>query len=114
VRFGLAVNGGKFLQPGTVRLLQTTQRVASGQETGYGLGWDLESVTLAGQQMTTAGDEGALRGGNVASFISFPGRGLVVSVISNTSFAETKALALKIADRFLTQARPELFQPGKH
>jgi hypothetical protein len=32
---------------GTVELLQTSQRLASGEETGYGLGWDLETVTLA-------------------------------------------------------------------
>ena len=48
VRFGMAINGGTLLQPATVELLQTSQRLASGQETGYGLGWDLETVALAG------------------------------------------------------------------
>ena len=48
VRFGMAVSSGKLLQPATVQLLQTPQRLASGQETGYGLGWDLETVTLGG------------------------------------------------------------------
>ena len=43
VRFALAINSGKLLQPGTVQLLQSPQRLSSGQETGYGLGWDLET-----------------------------------------------------------------------
>ncbi|HYT65953.1 MAG TPA: serine hydrolase domain-containing protein, partial [Vicinamibacterales bacterium] len=42
VRFGMAINRGKLLQPATVKTLQTSQRLASGEETGYGLGWDLE------------------------------------------------------------------------
>ena len=50
VRFATAINSGKLLQPATVQLLQTSQRLASGQETGYGLGWDLETVTLAGKE----------------------------------------------------------------
>src|SRR5262249_9793703 len=50
VRFGMAMNGGKLLQPATIELLQTSQRLASGEESGYGLGWDLlETVTLAGK-----------------------------------------------------------------
>ena len=50
VRFAMAINSGKLLQPATVQLLQTSQRLPSGQETGYGLGWDLETVALAGKQ----------------------------------------------------------------
>ena len=49
VRFGLAINGGKLLQPATVKMLQTPQRLTSGEETGYGLGWDLEPASLAGE-----------------------------------------------------------------
>jgi serine beta-lactamase-like protein LACTB len=101
VRFGLAVNDGKFLQPATVRLLQTSQRVAAGQETGYGLGWDLEIVTLAGQQTTTVGHDGDLRGGGVSTFITLPDRGLVVAVISNTSYADTSSVATGIAQAFV-------------
>ena len=37
VRFGMAINSGKLLQPATVELLQTSQRLASGEESGYGL-----------------------------------------------------------------------------
>jgi len=105
VRFVMAINGGKLLQPATVQLLQTSQRLASGQETGYGLGWDLETVALAGEQIRVAGYDGTLRDGMVSSFMTFPEHGIVVSVMSNISFADTSAVALRIAQAFAEQAR---------
>jgi CubicO group peptidase (beta-lactamase class C family) len=104
VRFGLAIIGGKLLQPATVDLLQTPQRLASGQETGYGLGWDLETVTLAGEQTRVAGHDGDALGGMVASLMTFRERGLVVAVMSNISYADTASLALSVAQAF---AEPE-------
>ncbi len=100
VHFAMAINSGKLLQPATVQLLQTSQRLASGQETGYGLGWDLETVALAGAQTRWVGHDGTLLGGMVASLMTFPENGLVVSVTSNTSYADTEALAVKIAAAF--------------
>ena len=105
VRFAMAINTGKLLQPATVRLLQTSLRLLSGEETGYGLGWDLEAVTLAGQQTTAVGHDGQLLGGMVASLMTFPERGLVVSVTSNTSYADTETLALTIAQAFAEERR---------
>jgi len=105
VRFAMATNSGKLLQPGTVQLLQTSQRLASGQETGYGLGWDLETVTLAGKQTPLVGHDGDSLGGMVASFMTFPEHGIVVSVTSNTSYADTYSLAVKIAQGFAEQRR---------
>ncbi len=100
VRFGMAVNGGTLLQPATVQLLQTSLRLASGDETGYGLGWDLETVTLAGQQTHMAGHDGESLGGPVATLLTFPKRRLVVAVMSNISYAETPSIALNIAEAF--------------
>ncbi len=100
VRFGLAMNSGKLLQPATVRLFQTSQRLTSGEETGYGLGWDLETVTLRGVQTTAVGHDGKSLGGRVVSFMTFPDRGIVVAVMSNISYADTSALALKVAEAF--------------
>jgi serine beta-lactamase-like protein LACTB len=105
VRFGIAINSGKLLQPGTVQLLQTSQRLPSGQETGYGLGWDLESVALMGEQTIVVGHDGDSLGGMVASFMTFRERAIVVAVISNISYADTASLALKIAEAFAEQAR---------
>jgi CubicO group peptidase (beta-lactamase class C family) len=105
VRFAMAINSGKLLQPATVQLLQTSQRLPSGQETGYGLGWDLETVALAGEHTRVAGHDGELMDGMVASFWTFPEHGIVVSVTSNISFADTSAVALKIAQAFAEQGR---------
>jgi serine beta-lactamase-like protein LACTB len=100
VRFAMAINGGKLLQPATVQLLQTSQRLASGAETGYGLGWDLETVDFAGAQTTTIGHDGDSLGGMVASFVTFPKHGIVVAVLSNSSYADTAGVAVKVAQAF--------------
>ncbi len=106
VRFALALNSGKLLQPATVKLLQTAQQLRSGQETGYGLGWDIETVTLMGKPTTAVGHDGDLLGGMVASFMTFPEYGIVVSVTSNISYADTYSVAVKIAQAFAEHARP--------
>jgi serine beta-lactamase-like protein LACTB len=100
VRFGMAINSGKLLRPATVQMLQTSQRLASGKETGYGLGWDLENVTLAGEPTIVAGHDGESLGGMVASLMTFPKQGIAVSVTSNISYADTFSLAGKIAQGF--------------
>ena len=105
VRFAMAINSGKLLQPATVQLLQTSQRLPSGQETGYGLGWDLETVALAGKQARLIGHDGDVLGGMVASFMTFPEHGIVVSVISNISYADTSGVAVKIAQAFAERGR---------
>jgi CubicO group peptidase (beta-lactamase class C family) len=102
-RFGMAINGGKLLRPETVQRLQTPQRLPSGEETGYGLGWDLETVTLAGQEAQIVGHDGDLLGGRVASLMILRERRIVVAVTANTSYADTFALASRIAEVFSEQ-----------
>jgi len=103
VRFGMAINNGKLLQPATLRSLQTSQRLTTRKETGYGLGWDLETVTLAGRRTQMVGHDGESLGGMVTSLMTFRERGIVVNVTSNISYADTFALALKVADAFAEQ-----------
>jgi CubicO group peptidase (beta-lactamase class C family) len=106
VRFGLAINGGKLLQPATVKLLQTPQRLPSGQDTGYGLGWEVGNVTLAGTQTRWIGHQGTLSmGGDMASLITFPERGTAVAVTTNISYADTLSLAVRIAQAFAASHR---------
>ncbi|HYO84011.1 MAG TPA: serine hydrolase domain-containing protein, partial [Bryobacteraceae bacterium] len=105
VRFGMAINDGKLLQPNTVQLLQTTQRLPSGEETGYGLGWDLETVTLRGEQTRVAGHDGDALGGMVGSLMTAPKHGIAVAVMSNISYADTFGLAGKIAEAFAGHRR---------
>ena len=108
VRFGMAMQPGTLLQPATVQLLQTPQRLASGEETGYGLGWDVETVNIAGKPTRWAGHEGTTLGGPVAALVTIPEHGLVVSVISNISYADTTALAVSVADAFVSAAAGSL------
>ena len=100
VRFGLSVNEGRLLRPATVQLLQTPQRLASGAETGYGLGWDIEIADLAGKQVQVVGHDGDSLGGTVASLLTFREHGIIVAVTSNISYADTFSLATKIANAF--------------
>jgi CubicO group peptidase (beta-lactamase class C family) len=105
VRFAMAINSGNLLQRSTVQLLQTSQRLTSGVETGYGLGWDLETVALSGRQTTVVGHDGDSLGGMVASLMTFPEHGIVVSATSNISYADTFGLGVKIAQAFAEHGR---------
>jgi len=100
VRFGTAIDGGKLLQPATVALLQAPQRLASGEETGYGLGWDLKTVQVAGAPTSVAGHDGKFGMGGSSSLIVLRDHGIVVAVTANISYADTRSIALKIADAF--------------
>jgi CubicO group peptidase (beta-lactamase class C family) len=104
VRFGMALDGGTLLQPATLQLLQTPQRLPSGQDTGYGLGWDLETVAIGGRQLRTVGHDGDILGGPVASLLMVREHGIVVAVASNTSYADTFALASSLAQAFAPPA----------
>jgi serine beta-lactamase-like protein LACTB, mitochondrial len=105
VRFGMAINNGKLLQPATVKMLQTPQQLSSGEETGHGLGWDLETVSIAGDTARQVGHDGEFFIGGSTSFIAFPERGIVVAVTTNISFADTSAVALRIAQAFAEQGK---------
>ena len=100
----MAINGGKLLRRDTVQMLETSQRLASGMETGFGLGWDVKTVMLAGKQVRAAGHNGLFWAGTVASLLTFPERGMAVAVTSNISFADTSSLAERIAQTFAEQS----------
>jgi CubicO group peptidase (beta-lactamase class C family) len=106
VRFGLAIQGGTLLKPATVDLFQTSQRLPSGRETGYGLGWDLETVDIGGTPTRVVGHDGDVLGGPLASLMIVRDRGLVIAVVSNTSYADPEAIAVKIAQAFARQPAP--------
>jgi CubicO group peptidase (beta-lactamase class C family) len=105
VHFAMAIDAGALLSPATVQLLQTSQRLRSGEETGYGLGWDVETVTFLGEQARIVGHDGALLGGPVTSLRSLRDGEIVVVVMSNISYADTPALALQIAEAFASAER---------
>ena len=102
-RFMLAIDAGTLLQPATVERLQTQTRLPSGATTGYGLGWDHETPTMAGAPTPVVGHDGDLLGGTAVSIMKFPEHGLIVVVASNTSYADTFGLGVKIAEAFARQ-----------
>ena len=101
VRFGMAIDSGRLLQPATVELLQASQRLPSGDETGYGLGWDIETVELAGGPTRSVGHDGEVMGGQVVSLLTFPEHGIVVAVTSNIAWSDTFSLAVDVAEAFV-------------
>ena len=105
VRFGMAMMGGTLLQPATVTLLQTPQVLASGKETEYGLGWMLATVPLAGEPTRLANHASRSLLGAATSFLTFPDRGLVVAVTSNTSYADLRSIAMGIAEAFAQRTK---------
>jgi CubicO group peptidase (beta-lactamase class C family) len=105
VRFGMAINGGKLLRPATVQVFQTPQKLASGVETGFGLGWEVKTVTLAGQPVRAAGHNGRFWTGTVASLLTFPERGIAVAVTSNIPFDDAAPVAERIAQAFAEQGK---------
>ena len=102
----MGFNSASLLKPDTVKLLQTPLRLPSGEETGYGLGWNVETLPLAGQPTRMAGHgvKSDFIGGS-AYLMTFPERGLVVAVMANTAFGDTKSVALKIAEAFAAQGK---------
>ena len=100
VRFGFALSDGRFLEPSTVRLLQTRQQLKSGEDTDYGLGWMLDTAELAGQRTPTIGHSSRTMEGASTSLLMFPERGMIVAVSMNISFADPKSIALAVAHHF--------------
>jgi CubicO group peptidase (beta-lactamase class C family) len=90
-------------------MVDTTSDFATGpmpdRVTFYGLGWMLENVPLAGEPTLLASHASRTLPGGSTSFMTFPERGIVVAVTSNTSFADTRSIALKIAQAFAEQGR---------
>jgi CubicO group peptidase (beta-lactamase class C family) len=105
VRFAIAINGGTLLQPATVKTLQAPQRLLSGEETGYGLGWDLTPASIGGEPATLVGHDSEFIMGGASSLVTFPERGIVVAVTTNTSFADVAAIAVKIAEAFAARGQ---------
>lgn len=105
-RFGLGVNAGRLVRPETVALMQTSQTLESGASTGYGLGWDVDDVTLGGSPARAIGHDGDMLGGRVVTLLTFPDRALAVAVVSNIAYADTRTLALQVAELFSEAGRP--------
>ncbi|HEX7181133.1 MAG TPA: serine hydrolase domain-containing protein [Thermoanaerobaculia bacterium] len=93
VRFASAHLGDGFLKPETRGLLFTSQRTASGEETGVGIGWRIGKDS-AGRRFLHHG--GAIEGGR-AFLLVYPDQRVAVALLTNLSgarFAEGEAQEL--------------------
>lgn len=87
VRFGSAHLQPGWLKAGTLELLMTSQRTASGEATGYGIGWFLGSDTLGHR---TAFHGGGSVGGTTAFGIDRDSH-VVIALVTNLSDARLDA-----------------------
>jgi serine beta-lactamase-like protein LACTB len=79
-RFGQAMLEGKLLKPETVRLLWTTMRTRDGKETGYGIGWSINTDSTGRHRVGHTG--GAM--GGTATLQIYPDDGLVIAILVNS------------------------------
>lgn len=100
VRFLMAIQNHKLLQPKTVEALQTNQPLPNNQESGYGLGWDIESITINGKPTKVIGHDGDILGGMASTLLSIPTHNLHIAIIANTSYSDTYTIATTIAQSF--------------
>lgn len=102
VRFGFAHIQPGFLEPETVQTLFTSQRLRSGEETGYGIGWNSDGDD-AGRRIIN--HTGGSVGGR-AVLLLYPDDGVVVAMLSNAGHAPMsvenaqRVAALYLGSRF--------------
>jgi CubicO group peptidase (beta-lactamase class C family)/D-alanyl-D-alanine dipeptidase len=99
VRFALALNTDKLLQPSTRQLMWTEQRTREGQATGYGLGWRISR--LAGRKVVS--HTGA-QSGTSTVLVLVPETGTAVALMCNLQNVRLETAALKIAEQLQPSA----------
>ena len=96
VRWQRALVTGRVVTPESYLEMTTPYMLASGRETGYGMGLQLD---------TRAGEECVWHGGAIPGFNSvllyFPGAELAVAVLSNSQGLRADALGLQLAEALL-------------
>jgi len=101
VRFAAAHVGGRYLKPGTVEMLFTSQKLPDGKETGVGIGWRISRDEIGRKFVHHGGT-----GGGRAFVLLYPSEDVAIALCSNlgnAAFAEKEAQA--IATPFLDSSR---------
>ena len=99
VRFGLAHLSDAQLTHETIELMWTSQATSDGDETGYGIGW---SVQTDSENRRLIRHSGGSVGGTTELRI-YPDQGFVIAAISNTSSAGLTPLADEVVEVFLAE-----------
>ncbi len=89
IRFGNSYLTGKLLQPSTIRLLTTSQQLADGKASGYGIGWS-DHTDRFGRKVF--GHSGGAVGGT-SNLIVHPDSGMVIVILTNVSGASLGPIA---------------------
>jgi CubicO group peptidase (beta-lactamase class C family) len=100
VRFGFAHLRGDFLKAETLKMLFTSQRTAAGEETGYGMNWQIRQD----QGRRTVSHSGSSVGGN-SYLLLYPDEKLVVAIQANLTDSNFQDLPLRIGRLFLPAAK---------
>jgi CubicO group peptidase (beta-lactamase class C family) len=97
VRFGSALLQPGFLKAESLKLLFTSQKTKTGEETGYGIGWGVGKSSSGKVIYSHSG--GAV--GGTSQLIVYPETHVVVALVTNLSEGEWKREEVeKLAERF--------------
>ena len=97
VKFAFAHLNSGFLKPETVKLLWTSQKLRSGEETGYGIGWVMRNDP-AGHPIVA--HSGGSVGGTTLLLIH-PQARVVLAIVANLSGAQFRDVPGKVAELFV-------------
>lgn len=93
VRFAIALNQGKLLQPATRKTMWTSQKTSGGKATSYGLGWRVK--TSDGREVVY--HTGA-QAGTSCVLLLLPASGTTIAIMSNLRGIQLYPLATSVAD----------------
>ncbi|MBI4540831.1 MAG: beta-lactamase family protein [Gemmatimonadetes bacterium] len=99
VRFASALLQPGILKAETLKLLFTSQRTKSGQETGYGMGWNIGKDD-EGRRIYSHGGGPV---GATAHLLVYPDEKVVVAVMVNLTSAPLDDLSKSIGEAFVTR-----------
>ncbi len=96
IKFGKAHMSAGFLSEASLNELQSTQRLESGEETNYGMGWGSGKDENGFYYVRHSG--GSV--GGITQFVIFPEQGVIVAMVSNSSPLNYDGTHLRIASLF--------------
>lgn len=97
LKFAFAHLKPGFLKPETVKLLWTSQRLRSGEETGYGMGWMMRTDAMGHHTVSHSG--GSV--GGTTLLLIHPESQVVLAIVANLSGAQFRDLPGRVAEMFV-------------
>lgn len=106
-RWDLALQSGKIVTPDDFALMTTAGKLANGASTGYGFGWQIDSVDGAKRVWHNGGTFGSS-----SSNVTFPGQNVDIIVLENEDGAATSALATRVYEQLFPDVAVAAMKPG--